>query len=402
MRSSLFLAAAVLIAAPAFAQTAPTPAPTPAEASGQDGEGPAIVVTGQSLADTARVLNACVERSCPTDEDIAAAVSHAENQFVAGDYKGARGTLAATMKRNQRYAKQYPIPFSDLLRADARIAVHLGDGAAYRKGMVKALTALESGVSGEDPRVLIARIEVGDALVSTGRYAEAQQRYEQVIGDARRIGQPTVQGFAMLRLASMRAQLAATDPAWRKSAGEALDQLIASTDPKQAAYASAARAMKARLEARLGDSKAADALIAELRRTPTEKPVLVVAPPVDLAGARRTKGEPEDPRWVDVTYWIAPDGSTTDADVLRQGGPVEPAWSNAVLASIRTRRYAPLKRDPSDPGVLRVERYSFTFRKAAAPMGWLGMHESQVRLEMLDLSSDDAEPAEIQIRQRRS
>src|SRR5689334_5748720 len=101
MRKSLILAAASLLAFPIAAQQTP-----PA----QDEENPTIVVTGRSLADTAKALKDCLARHCPPDEDVAATIAHAENQFVSGDYKSARQTLLAGSGRNKRHAKQYPVP----------------------------------------------------------------------------------------------------------------------------------------------------------------------------------------------------------------------------------------------------------------------------------------------------
>jgi hypothetical protein len=51
-----------------------------------------IVVTGASLAETGRRLAGCLARHCPPDEDIAATLAHAENLFVAGDYRQAHAT----------------------------------------------------------------------------------------------------------------------------------------------------------------------------------------------------------------------------------------------------------------------------------------------------------------------
>ena len=68
-------------------------APAGAQQAGQPGAAPVagdIVVTARSLQDTADALAACIARNCPPDEDIAATLAHAENQFVGGDYRSAR------------------------------------------------------------------------------------------------------------------------------------------------------------------------------------------------------------------------------------------------------------------------------------------------------------------------
>jgi hypothetical protein len=59
--------------------------------------------------------------------------------------------------------------------------------------------------------------------------------------------------------------------------------------------------------------------------------------------------------WVDVGYWIRPDGSVDDIEVLR--GSRTRGWEAPVLSNIASRRYAPT-RDPV--GQFRVERYTLT------------------------------------------
>jgi hypothetical protein len=83
----LYFLPVVMLAAPAFAQ----------DSQDNSGSGQTIVVTGTSLAQTERNLRECLARRCPPDEDIAATLAHAENQFVAGDYAAARRTTKASL-----------------------------------------------------------------------------------------------------------------------------------------------------------------------------------------------------------------------------------------------------------------------------------------------------------------
>lgn len=85
-----------------------------------------IVVTARSLKDTEANLKACLARKCLPDQDIKATLAHAENQFVAGDYRNARSTLANALGRNRKHKEKYPIEVSDLLRANGNVATHLG------------------------------------------------------------------------------------------------------------------------------------------------------------------------------------------------------------------------------------------------------------------------------------
>lgn len=62
-----------------------------------------IVVTGASLSDTERTLKNCMVNKCEPDADVRAAIAHAENQFVAGEYRDAKTTLKKAIGRNGKY-----------------------------------------------------------------------------------------------------------------------------------------------------------------------------------------------------------------------------------------------------------------------------------------------------------
>jgi len=399
MRKSLIAAAALFAALPAIAQ-----------------ENPTIVVTGQSLADTERALQACIARGCPPDEEIAATLAHAENQFVAGKYKDARGTLLAGVGRNKRYAHDFPIPVSDLLRANARVASHLGESEAYRVGMIDSLDAMRAGLSPDDPRILVQRVEIADTLASYGRIESAQNGYEAVRRDAKRLGYPRVEAFAMLRSAWLWSMLAKEDPGkYGTRARRALDGLSAREEPEFRPYAGAARVLRAQLAASQGDKQSFDVLIADyVHLPPVARPVLLYSEPIELgdlppdragppfltriedAGASnvnvRLTGNGSDDQWIDVIFWIKPDGTTSDIEIARRGPRQVAYWEQPVLRSIATRRYAPLARDPSDPGMMRVERYtltaSYTHGLTEVTGTRLRNRELAPRIEMLDLSAD--------------
>lgn len=396
MRNCLILAAAMLWAMPAAAQ--------------DDGaQNPTIVVTGQSLADTERALRDCIARNCPPDEEAKATIAHAENQFVAGDYKEARATLLRGSARLKRHGREYPVPVSDLLRANSRVAAHLGEGEAYRVGALDVLGTLRAGLGKDDPRVLVARVEVADSLAKFGRFDLAEQRYNDVIRDARRLNLPVVEGFAMLRVASLHSQMAEEDPSkWRRRAYQSIDALTNSPKPEHRPFARAAQVLRVRLAVQSGDKSAVDGMIADMRANPTARPVLLysesIRPPqqsgrAGASGSVTMRGATQDfdDQWVDISFWVAPDGSTTDVDVLRHSDGFDNYWAEPIMASIRSRRYAPLKLDPSDPGILRVERYTLTSRWTTNTGSRLRDREATPQIEMLDLSADDppaAKPAQ--------
>ena len=368
-----------------------------------------IVVTGKALEGTEAALAACIARHCPPDQEIGAAIAHAENQFVAGRYDGARATLAAASRRNKRYASQYPVPVSDMLRAKSRVAAHLGYGDEYFSDALDVIAALKAGLANDDSRVLVARTELADAYIKTGRWQAASELYRTVADDAKRLHYPMVEGFARFRDAALWASLAQEDKAYRGNARTKLAALAGSTEPAHAPFAKAAHVLQTRLAAREGDSAAVDALIAEFRAQPVRSPVLLASDPIEFARKRQAEQgesgsttrlmamEDVDNQWIDVGFWIAPDGRTTDVDILRDSGATSARWTAPVLKSIRSRRYAPLALNGSDPGLFRVERYTLTAHWTKATGSRMAVREAQPRLEMLDLSTENAVPAPVKL-----
>ncbi len=386
--------------APAAAQDADRP---PAD-TGAANNAP-IVVYGESLADSARSLQDCIARKCPPDKDIAATLRHAENQFVAGDYRNARKTLLASRARNQRFSKTFPIDVASLLRANSRIAAHLGEGEAYRIGALDALSALKAGLPADHPRVLGARIEVGDSLARFGRIQAAEQEYRSVARRAGELGLSTIEGYGLLRIAAMYATLSESDSGtYRPAAKRALEALINSGNPKLAVFANAGRVIQARLDFKNGDRRAVDTLIAGYQAQSADlTPTLLYAPPIERfssgrsgAGADGSFGSNSalsklavnnfEDQWVDIGFWVAPDGKVTDAGILRESEKFSGDWTPAILASINGRRYAPIALEQGNPGIFRVERYTYTSRWTTNTGSRIRVREPDAQIEMLDLS----------------
>jgi len=364
-----------------------------------------VVVTGKRLETTAAALEACIARRCPPDEDIRATLAHAENQVVAGDYKAARGTLGKSIGRNKGEAKGYPVPVGDLYRASSRVAVSLGEGDSFRVNTIDSLDALKAGLPDTDPRVLAQRLEVGDMFARVGRTDAAIDTYGQVERQARKLDLYFLNGAARLRAASLRVRTAEDAPkgtGFYADALRALDAIVAETDPRQAGFAYVARVMKAQLMARRGDGAALDAIIAQSKALP--RPVLLSSKPIevdnrpDVAAIRDEVPEresltrlavlPFDDQWIDVSFWIKLDGTVEDVDIARQSPRLAGSWTKPVLASVRSRRYAPLKLGGNVDGLLRVERYTFTsFMDNTASGTRLRVRSGIGRIDMLDLTA---------------
>ncbi len=381
---------AIVTAAPAVAQQ-PRPATT---------TGPDIVVTGTSLKDAQAALERCLKAHCPPDRDIDATLAVAETQFVAGDYKAARTVMLKSISRNQRFAKAYPVAVSDLLRANSRVAVHLGEDGAYRSGALDVVSALKAGLPETDQRVLAARVELGDAFLKTGQPDSAVDLYQKVAHQAHALHLGQLEGYALLRIAGAYTALSRTrNDAYYGEAIKACDTVRALTDPAAASFAGAATLLKAKLAVKNGDPGAVDALVETYRSLAhgSTTPVLLYAPQIkqpELSGRESAGGETLnqmpvgdfDGQWVDIGFEVGTDGKVSDAEVLRQSATLSGIWFKPILTAISGRRYAPLA--AGSQAVPRVERYTYT-------AAWSHVTESRIRvrspipkIEMLDLSRD--------------
>jgi hypothetical protein len=404
MRAYLLAPAALMIAAPTLAQQSP-----------RQTDPQTVVITGRSLADTDRALTDCIARACPVDQEIDAALAHAENQFVAGDYQKAQRTLSSSARRNRRHGRQYPVAVSDLLRASARVADHLGEGTLAHSTLLDAHRALKSGLGGRDGRSLVAMTEVGDSFMKMGRVVAAEQMYLDAAAGARAANLQSVEAFALIRAATLRAMVDRDMPGrfHLRTPKDAMDKLIADPRPAFQAFAPVARVVRARLAAEKGDKGAIDALIAELKNVPSEQPMLVDYQPIELGilpefgqgsqiSASQMIGVGDfDDEWIDVGFWITADGATADIEVLRSGRQVDQSWVKPVLAHIASRRYVPLKSDAKALGVMRVERYTYTAHWTNDVTGSrIRQRSRQPRIEMLDLSADEAVVKAIDVKDR--
>ena len=384
---------AALATTPAFAQQkSPDPATT----------GPDIVVTGMTLKDAKAALAACIARQCPPDKDIDATLAVAETQFVAGDYAGARATMLKSLGRNRRYGKTYPVPVSDLLRANSRVAAHLGEQNAYFGGALDVLSALKAGLPADDQRVLGAQVELGDAYAKTGRLDAAVEMYRKIARRAHDLHLPTVQGYALLRVVMVYAATSQIrDDSNYTAAIGAANTLIGNADPALAPFAQAARLLKLKLGIRRGDQAAVDRLIAEYRVGKSTTPVLLYAPKIELGdrGIRSDQGgetlnrillDTVDNQWVDVGFEVQPDGKVAELEVLRKSEKLSGDWVKPILTAISGRRYAPLAANSA--GAFRVERYTFTAPWTTVTGTRLRVRAPVPQIEAVDLSRDPVAP----------
>jgi hypothetical protein len=374
MRSNL-LFLAMLLASPAAAQEQ------------KHADDTAIVVTGTPLSETEKRLRDCLERQCSPREDIAASLAHAENQFVAGEYRAARRTLAASHGRNARHAATLPVEVADLDRAYGRLSNVSGFPDFGRILQIDSLDALKAGLDSSDSRILIQRLMVGDEFAGTGRLRAAEDIYERVAREAKKKGKLRVMGFAMLRHAVLLGAVASVDPIYRPRAEGRLRRLLDTTDPQLADFRTAGALLRASLTTYDKGPRAIDAAIADLGSHRFTQAVLVYAPPLQLAesGEDKSAVAADKPQWIDLRFRIAPDGRVHDVETLRESEELGGGWPALVRKAVAERRYAPMTIESAD-GLVKIERFSFVRDFGGAKFTRMRGLSAKGRITSLDLT----------------
>jgi hypothetical protein len=85
-------------------------------------------------------------------------------------------------------------------------------------------------------------------------------------------------------------------------------------------------------------------------------------------------------KWIDVGFWIMPDGRVADVEVLRKGG--QAGWSDPLLTSLAGRRYTAA----AEP-TYKVERYTMTAELETTTGSRIARHSPRARVEYLDLTA---------------
>lgn len=383
-----------------------------------------IVVTGSSLSDSAKILKDCIAANCAPDADVRAAIAHAENQFVAGEYRDAKTTLKKAIGRNGKHRNRFPVELSYLYRASGRVAEHLGETDEYRLRMLDMRDTLRSNFPADDAKVLSAQLEIADARLKLGYPDNALAIYNDVEKSALQAGQNQIATLARLR-ALLLTYAIGDDKAYMpdmKRARVGLAELVAKPLPGAEDFTLVAEVALARIDRKEGRGGSTEAILRRLVEKGADRPILLSAQAIQLpknpygertntgqdaplnVGASRSNGASLPPpqnvltqlprnfedRWIDVGFWVAPDGRVEDVEVLRAEGSGD--WTKLVTNSIQSRTYAPLRdRDGSKhPGFYQVERYTYTARYMEDITGSrIPRRSAQARIERIDLTPEN-------------
>lgn len=392
-------------------------ASAPAEAP----QHPPIIVTGQRIRDAEAALRDCLARHCAPDKDIDATLALAEAQILDGDYRDARTTLLHSLGRNKDEAKRYPVPVSDLYRANAKVAANLGLDRDYYSSTWGIYRSLKAGIPQEDWRHYTALFEIAEMNARTRGHTRARYYYDMIARKARKDGRPDIAALADLRSYVRHYPSGPTQTLH-------IEAIANASDPKLRAPALEARLALARMAFERKDFAAAEEMQKDFARFNLKRPVLIYAPPYEmteretnngtdfgvsansapgsgglgggggggpLGGITATSSLPValmsttkriapsfDDMWIDVAFRITSDGTVADMQVVRKKGST--VWAQPLLASIQGRRYTPA--DESSHAARRLERYTYTSGYETTVGSRVADRSPQGRVEFIDLS----------------
>ena len=401
-----------------------------------------IVVTGRRIDDASADLKACLAKRCKPDEDIDATLRLAETQLMAGKYRDARTTLLAALGRNKDEAKTYPIPVSDLYRANGKVAAHLGFDKDYYTSTWGIYRTLKHGLPSEDHRKFTALMEVAEMMFRTRGHERARHYYDRVSDEAKRVGRNDIAALAQLRSAIRHL------PPGSDMQVRAIKRIADLQGTEMRAPVLEAKMALARIAYSKQDETTAQSIQNELAAFDIKRPMLIYSPPYQMVqreldsgsdfafpfapqamvggepggggggggGGFPSGGNPNglegsgratitsnlalsqwsstkrvagnfDDMWIDVAFQISPEGRVTDAKIVRSKGDL--FWAKPLMKSISLRRYTAGK--VGDPASVRHERYTYTSGYEGQTGTRVGQRSPKARVEYFDLS-DIASP----------
>jgi hypothetical protein len=326
-----------------------------------------ITVTARRMSDLAADAAACEAAPCPTRRDVAVSVAYASALFDEGKYGDAKAVLGAAVSRTKGAAAAEPLAVSILYNAQANLMLHEGDQAVGETAARQSYQVLRDNLGPDALPTLSAGYRLAQFLMRRGLLVESEALFTAIAEAAAAGGHVTLADASNLQRGRMLVLR------MHAPAGYALLEAVAARSPGpdgQADLQRAALATALLLATNRGEETRAKGYSEQLAALgPGEEPQLVASNPwplpqsgfpwplpqrgLDNLGTAGKSGRIL--RWVDVGYWIRPDGSVDDIEVLR--GSQARGWETPVLGVIASRRYAPL-RDPV--GQYRVERYTLT------------------------------------------
>ena len=368
---------------------------------------PTITVTGRRIA---AEHQACAKGGCPPVRDANATLAYAQQQLLAGNYKGSRRALQAALRRQAGAAKTHPLAVSALYDADSTLALHLGDHVDSRRSGLKSIALLRGVYGPGDPRTIAARVRSGDLEAKVGGFDainNADIAYEAAAREARRAGHAVLADAIELRRAWLLTLRGRPEDAQNRLTRYA-DNPASQPKLRLLAAILAARAARDR-----GDEATSNRLLSRVGRQPVgAKPLLLSARKIeanqlakalaegakwglDMSSFGAKSADFVPLRWVDIGFWIRPDGRVDEVEVLR--GTRGREWAVPLLVAIEARRYAATETTAGDPGAYRIERFTQT-AEMLVPVGALIKRRAGPPLvRRLDITDDPERKVNAQL-----
>ena len=366
---------------------------------------PDIVVTGKRLLEAQA---ACRRGGCTPLRDAQVSIALAETQFLKGEYLDARRTLAEAVARNRDHAAAAPRAVAALYEAYATVALHEGDQRIYRQAVAGQVRTLRDNLPADDAGVSVATVALGDMWIKLRDHRRAGSAYRAAERAAIDAGQDGAAMLAAIKRVALA--LAIGQPA---SARRMLDAIEARPAARKPEMGSILQVMRVRIAARSADDAEMTRLAGEIGRKQGAAPALISAPPFptdavtaaddgsrkfsQLNAVQSRSTDLGGVQWIDVGFWIRPDGRTAEAEILR--GSRVAAWTGSVLAQIEGRQYtgsatgAAPGAAAAAGGVYRVERITRRSRYMTPQGSLIRRRVNAGGYEILDLTEAKNAPS---------
>lgn len=307
---------------------------------------PEIVVTGQRLVEEQAK---CVRGECTPLRDAQATIALAEQDFRDGDYVKAKALLAAAISRNKDKGAEAPRAVAAIYEALATVSLHEGDQDDYRRAVAGQVKTLRDNLPADDVAVQAAATALGDMWIKLGRYRDAEASFHGIEEQALAQGQ----AYPAMMAGMKRVWLAAARGKTRE-ATSMLDALELRPIAQEPGFRTALRVVRLRLAVRAGDDATITRLAGKIGAEQGGPPVLIWQPAypgnaaIEANDVARSFGDVDamplrsaelaSIQWVDIGFWVRPDGRTEEVEILR--GSRSPAWAPAIVKQVSGRRYA--------------------------------------------------------------
>lgn len=359
---------------------------------------PDIVVTGQRLVEEQAK---CARGECTPLRDAQATIALAEQQFRTGEYVHAKGLLAGAISRNKDKGAEAPRAVAAIYEAMATVSLHEGDQDDYRRAVAGQVKTLRDNLPADDVAVQTAATALGDMWIKLGHYRQAAATFRGIEEQALAEGQ----AYPAMMAGMKRVWLAGALGKMR-DARAMLDALERRPVAQEPGFRTALRVVRLRLAVRAGDEAEIIRLAGAISADKDTPPILIWQPPYPgdaIAEANNNawafggfdvlpvrSSDVASIQWVDVGFWVRPDGHIEEAEILQ--GSRSPAWAPAILKQVEGRRYvANAKLGEEDaPGSYRIERVTRKNRYETPLGSNIRRRVSAAGFEVLDLTASEA------------